>query len=119
MKCLQCKKRKAVKDKHYGYLPCLLCQKKERGFDKPRLGFEFTTDDIKEGRREYAADALQPWPGDGVLSREYLETYGTTGIKATQEQIDNAKYTYKSQKGWWNLKKTIKAKRYTKPKAKK
>lgn len=65
------------------------------------------------------ADALQPWAGDGILSKEYLDVYGTTGIEATQEQIDNAKYTYRGQHGWWNRDKTIKANRYTKPKAKK
>ncbi len=119
MKCLRCKTNRAIKDKQYGYLPCLFCQETEQSQSKPRLGFEFTSDVIKDQRREYMADSLQPWPGNGVLSREYLEIYGTTGIEATQEQIDNAKYAYKSQKGWWNLKKTIKAQRYTKPKAKK
>ncbi|KKL10755.1 hypothetical protein LCGC14_2552680, partial [marine sediment metagenome] len=64
-------------------------------------GFEFTTENIKDERLEYRKDILQPWH-NGVLSKEYVEEYGTTGIEATKKQVKNAKYTYKGNKGWWN-----------------
>ena len=101
MKCLRCKKNKAIKDSQLGYLPCQPCLDEEEGYTKPRLGFEFTTDKIKDERREYGRDILQPWHG-GVLSKEYVQEYGTSGIEATKEQVKNARYTNKDIKGWWS-----------------
>ena len=85
-------------------MPCIDCQREEERTSKPRLGYEFTTDNIRSERREYDKDILQPWH-NGALSKEYVEEYGTTGIEATKEQVKNAKYTNKHQKGWWNRKK--------------
>lgn len=98
MKCPNCNKHNAVIDSQYGVTFCLTCRKKET--DTPKLGYEFTTESIKGQRREYMRDIEQPWR-DGILSREYLEEYGTQGIEATEEDINNAKYTNKGQKGWW------------------
>jgi hypothetical protein len=97
MKCPNCQKRKAIIHPNYGVTFCKRCREDE---DTPRLGVEFTTDSIKESRREYKKDIIQPYR-DGVLSKEYLETYGKTGITATKEQIKNAKYVWKDTKGWW------------------
>ena len=49
---------------------------------------------------EYRKDILQPFY-DGVVSKEYLEEYGDSGIKVTEKQKKNARYTYKGVKGWW------------------
>lgn len=109
MKCTRCQKRPAVKDSQLGWLPCKVCQKEEESFERPELGHEFTTDSIRDQRLEYRRDILQPWH-DGVLSKEYIEEYGTTGVVATEEQVKNAKYTYKGIKGWWNREKSKGAK---------
>jgi hypothetical protein len=55
--------------------------------------------EIKEQRREYFGSILQPYR-EGELSREYVERYGTKGIKATPEQVKKAKYTWKDLSGW-------------------
>ena len=102
-RCPNCNKRRALVHKTYGVTFCKTCQLNE-DFDKPRQGTEFTTDRIRDDRREYGRDILQPYHGE-TLSKEYLQEYGTTGIEATKEQIKNAKYTNKGQKGWWNRKK--------------
>lgn len=103
MKCPNCKERPAIVDATYGVAFCDSCQDKEESFSKPKLGHEFTTVTIRDERKEFSRDILQPWHG-GVLSKEYVEEYGTAGIEATKEQVENARYTNKSQKGWWNRK---------------
>lgn len=112
-KCPRCKKRKAINHPELGVLPCQSCQDEEARTHFGGL-IEFTTNEIKEGRHLYMADTLQPYR-DGALSKEYLETYGTTGIKPTEEQLKNARYTYKGMSGWWNRRKTERVKRYTEP----
>ena len=99
IKCLRCGKNYAIKNEHYGWLPCKSCQLEEENI-RPKQSVEFTTDFIKDSRREYAKDILQPWR-DGVLSKEFVEEYGTTGVVATESQVKNARYTNKGQKGWW------------------
>ena len=56
---------------------------------------EFTSSSIKGERKEYAASMLQPWV-NGVLSKEYIEAYGTSKLEGvTKKDIKNAKYVYK------------------------
>ena len=100
MRCPRCQKGKAI-NSQYGWTPCKTCQNIEQTYSKPHLGFEFTTDNIRDQRLAYRRDILQPFH-NGVLSKEYLEEYGTSGIKVSKNQIKNAKYTYKDTKGWWN-----------------
>jgi len=69
--------------------------------DVPKKGAEFTTETIKESRREYKKDIYQPWR-DGVLSREYLEEYGTSGIMAGEKEIKNSKYVWGDTTGNWS-----------------
>jgi hypothetical protein len=64
-----------------------------------------TTDSILDQRREFRADILQPFH-DNVLSKEYLEEYGTQGIKPTEEQVKNAKEVYKGTPGYWSFNKS-------------
>ena len=101
MKCTRCGKGKAIRDSQLGILPCNKCQKEEESFNKPELGPEFSTDSIKEGRREYYKDAIQPFR-DGIFSAEFYDEYGTTGVKVTKEQIKNRKYVWKDTAGHWN-----------------
>lgn len=69
-----------------------------------------TTGEIKEQRSSYLADILQP-RRDGVLSKEYLETFGSLGIQATPEEIKNAKYVWQDLPNINSLNKTQKVKR--------
>ena len=98
MTCSRCGKGEAIPSEEYGLLPCQDCQDKEI---RLKRGPEFTTNSIRNQRREYKKDILQPWH-DGVLSKEYVETYGTQGVKATKKDIKNARYRYKGLPGWWN-----------------
>lgn len=97
MKCPQCQTNEAQVDPTYGVIPCTDCQLDV----KPPKEVEFTTQEIQDGRREYRKDTLQP-RRDGVVSREYIEQYGTAGINATKQEIANAKYVWKDVKGWQN-----------------
>jgi hypothetical protein len=49
---------------------------------------------IRKERTEYAKSTLQPRNRYGELSREYIESYGTKGIKASKEEIKTAKYIW-------------------------
>ena len=64
--------------------------------DKPTKAHEFTTDEIKEGRRKYRKELLQSHR-QGELSKEYVDAYPENakgmvkeGI-VTQKQVDRAK----------------------------
>ena len=102
VKCPRCQRRKALKHSQYGYVFCKVCQNQEHGIKR---GVEFTTRSIKDQRREYRKDILQPFH-DGILSKEYVEEYGTNGIKASKKDIKNAKYVYKQIPGWWERQKS-------------
>jgi hypothetical protein len=90
MKCLVCQKNKAVYDPSLGYLSCKQCRANAK---KSTLPYEFTTESIRQSRKEFAKDILQS-SRDGVLSKERLEAYGTKGLKVTKEQIDKAAYVW-------------------------
>jgi len=102
VKCPRCQKNKAQKHSTYGYIECKECIASPVTVN---IDPEFTTDSIKGQRSEYRKDILQPYR-DGVLSKEYLEEYGTQGIKPSKEAIKNAKYTYKDTPGWWRRNKS-------------
>ena len=100
MLCPRCNNHDAQIHPQFGVCVCEYCELEESTFDKPSKYPEFTRDSIREGRREYKKDILQPFR-EGALSKEYLEEYGTTGIEVSQHQIDNARYTQKETAGWW------------------
>jgi hypothetical protein len=85
--CLNCNSNPAVKDERLGILPCLTCQQKTNVISKQ---VELTTDSIKEQRKAFKPDIRQPWR-EGQLSKEYLEEHGTKYIKASEEEVKNAK----------------------------
>lgn len=98
IKCPSCGVNDAIISKEYGPTECQPCRGKNRAI----LRHEFTTKEIAGEREEYAKDILQPFQ-DGVLSKEYLDTYGTSGLSVTRSEVKRAKNVYKGQKGWWNL----------------
>ncbi len=86
--CLNCNKYPATKDPRFGYLPCQICRDKLT--NKPSPKQELTTDKIKNDRKEFKKDIYQPFR-NGQLSKEYVDAVGTKYIKATPEEIKNAK----------------------------
>src|SRR3990167_3599955 len=80
--CPKCRVRKGIVHEVYGLTECLICRQTRQ---QPKRGPEFTTDSISEQRLEYKKDILQPYRG-GILSREYLEEYGTSGITVSEEE---------------------------------
>jgi len=91
--CPVCKLRKARHHPTYGVLPCNRCSMRQENHTLPVLPVEMVGESIKTQRRDYAKSALQPRRG-GVLSKEYLDIYGTKGIKATESEIKKAKYVW-------------------------
>lgn len=88
MLCPNCNQNKATNDKRLGLLPCKRCQNlSTTGLRKHQ---ELTTDFIKNQRKEYKDDMLQPWR-EGILSKEYIQTHGTKGIKVTSQEIAKAR----------------------------
>jgi len=74
IKCPVCKIRSAIIDKQYGSLPCLFCRRRQNKIAVPYKSVEWTSQNIKEGRREYGKSILQPWR-EGVPSLEYQQAY--------------------------------------------
>jgi len=74
MLCPVCNVQEAIKDKHLGILSCLVCRERQKGFKKPSSQVEFTSDEIKEGRRKYGKSILQKYR-EGELSKEFLTAY--------------------------------------------
>ena len=107
MRCPNCLKLLAIIDPVFGPTECLSCRKKKT---RVKLSTELTTDDIRDQRQEYRNDILQPFV-DGVLSKEYMEEYGTQGIAPTMDEVKNARYVSRDMPGWWNRHKSKGGKR--------
>lgn len=90
MKCLVCSLNEAIKHEIYGYLPCQSCQDRQAKYSQPNKSVEMTTEAIKSSRKEYKDEIIQPFR-EGVVSKEYIDIYGTQGINATKQEIKNAK----------------------------
>lgn len=94
MICISCGKNEAIKSAVLGVLPCAACQIRQKHIGPTNgLPTEFTRDSIKEERRAYKNKVIQPWRGD-TLSKEYLDEFGTKGIVAEKEDVENAKYVW-------------------------
>lgn len=85
--CPNCNKNKAIQDKRFGILPCVSCRQLSTTGLKHQQ--ELTTDFIKNQRREFKPDMLQPWR-EGKLSKEYLKHHGTKGINVTPDEVAKA-----------------------------
>src|SRR3990167_4671699 len=101
-KCPNCLKRKAIIDEVLGVTFCKVCRQER---DKPHYEREWTSENIKESRREFKKDIIAPFRG-GVFSDEYYQEYGTSGVKVTEEQIKNKRKVWKDLKGSWQLDKS-------------
>lgn len=77
----------------YGILPCDKCQERQEKLKRPDISIEFTTEDIKQQRKQYAKDIVQMHRG-GKLSKEWLDIYGAKSAKKhgfTDNEIKHAK----------------------------
>ncbi len=74
MLCTVCDINEATKDKILGVLPCSDCTNRHKEFKKPSNQIEFTSQEIKEGRKQNFKSTLQPWR-DGQPSLEYARAY--------------------------------------------
>ena len=90
----------AIRNEHYGWMPCNACRWEEEEYLKPKQNVEFTTDSIRDQRREYKKDILAPFR-EGVFSNEYYQEYGTKGVEVTEKEIKNRKDVWKDISGWW------------------
>lgn len=86
--CANCNKNPAIHHPRFGYLPCSSCQNKTT--IKPNQKQELTTDGIKDDRKKFKGDIVQPFR-NGQLSKEYVDSVGTKYIKVTPEEVKNAK----------------------------
>ena len=96
-KCPQCQKNESQQDAEYGILPCRSCEFNNSTISKPtqQSTFDFASPVTKAQRKEYAKSMLQPYTGDGILSKEYVEAWGTDKLAGvTKSDIKKAKYTY-------------------------
>lgn len=105
MICPVCLEHDAQEDAIYGFLPCVHCQNRRRRLRGPDHPVEFTSDEVRDGRRSHLKSIIQPWRS-GQLSKEYIDMYGTNGISATDDEIASAKEVWKDLPNVDNLEKT-------------
>ena len=91
-KCPNCGSDGGRFNSAFGVLPCLKCQSQLNALRKPSTAkVEFTTENIKDQRKAYAKDIIQPFR-KGELSKEYVDTYGTKHLKGiTPQEVKKAK----------------------------
>lgn len=89
MLCLSCNHNEA-RQSQFGVLPCQECTDRMRSKTHKTRPFEFTTDSIREERRRFAKDIIQPFRA-GELSKEYVDTWGANRLNVTPEEVKKAK----------------------------
>ena len=97
MKCPVCQKNKSDYDAKLGVIPCKECRERQRQLPKAGAQSEWTSEEIKENRKAYADDIIQPYRA-GELSKEYIDKYGAKSIKASKSEIKKAGYTWQEDK---------------------
>lgn len=90
MNCPNCNINPAQQTQ-FGMTPCKTCVKRMRVQVRPPL--EFVPESMKEERKKYAKDILQPFRG-GELSKEYLDAWGSSKLNVTPEEVRKAKPTW-------------------------
>ena len=89
MLCPNCQSGDAIIHNIYGVTPCSSCQKKQQTQTSPGGFIEFTSEEIKQGRSEYASDILQPYRS-GQVSKRYIQRYGTKNLDVTEKEVKEA-----------------------------
>jgi hypothetical protein len=94
-KCPNCQNEGRI-DPILGLINCKDCEIRQSNLSKPKHQLEFTSDDIKLQRKEYAKDIYQVHR-KGELSKEFVETYGASVAKRqgySDKEIKNCKYVW-------------------------
>jgi len=92
--CPQCHKNEAGYKQFLGVIPCDDCRKSSGKLSKQ---IEFTSQDIKDQRKQFANDIIQPFR-EGHVSKEYVEVYGTKHIDVSKNELKNLKNTWLEEK---------------------
>lgn len=94
--CPQCGEEPGIQDREYGILPGEICQAFNSEIPKPTQAhsYDFASQTTKEQRKSYGDEMFQPYI-NGVLSKEFIEVYGTDKLHGvTKKDMKNAKYVY-------------------------
>ena len=93
---------------------CIYCKTKHTAFAWKNLGegwfcdeyfnpvnSEFIPQRMKDDRQKYQKSTLQPFR-DGTLSSEFVQTYGTSSLNVTKEDVRKSKPVWKDtlKSGW-------------------
>lgn len=89
--CPVCFNEKANRHPTFGILPGDKCKRRRENDTLPDAPVEMVGESIKGERIEFAKSIIQPRNSRGELSREYLTAYGTKGIKASEQEVKNAR----------------------------
>lgn len=92
--CPVCHVREAGYKQFLGVIPCENCRKSSGKLSKQ---IEFTSQNIKDERKQFAKDLIQPFR-EGHVSKEYVETYGTKRIDVSPNELKNLKNCWLEEK---------------------
>ncbi len=79
MKCLNCQINESTIHPQLGVLPCSECTNRHKGLKRSSKPVEFTTEEIKEERKAYKSDILQP--EEDAITRFGVEKIGTAELR--------------------------------------
>ena len=99
-KCPNCHNSEGVFNNIYGVLPCPKCQEKLSTLGKPKKQLEYTSESIRQQRKEFGDDIIQPHR-KGQLSKEYVKVYGAEAVKKmgfNDKEIAKAKNVWNDDK---------------------
>ena len=102
MLCPNCGTGEAIQDKQFGVLPCKECQDRHNSFARPNNQIEFTSADIKEGRRKYFKSTIQKYR-DGQLSKEFIEAYPERAKAMIDQGIHTEKEIKQAKPVWGDI----------------
>lgn len=88
--CPNCQKEEAIIHPTLGVLVCNFCkERRKQQLHQTSTPVEFTSDEIKEGRKQFSKEIIQPFRSNQP-SREYIKKYGYKNIGLTKEEADKA-----------------------------
>jgi len=95
--CPSCHHRIAIRHPIYGILPCKECKRRQSQLPKPGKLPEFTSESIKQQRKEFHKDIEQPHRA-GQLNKAWMDEVGEQQAKNwgfSDKEIKSAKYVYR------------------------
>lgn len=102
IKCPVCGIEDAIKDNQLGILPGINCQSRQRTLKKPDSKVEFTSKEIKEGRKQYFKSTIQRYR-DGKLSKEFIKAYPEKAKAMVKDGIHTEKEIKQAKNVWSDI----------------